>query len=176
MATTDQTPTDLDQLAPDVRPVVERATTIVVPVDDGGDEALVRARRAAIAVAGLAGAKLVLLDRSDTTYADTPRINELDRDAVAALDRPYLLAGIDEADAAGVHATAFQHSLPGDEALTDAVEQVGADLVVVPAGLDSPGLFARLKGGDAEDRAVQAAPSGVAVLAVAEDGTLTLAT
>jgi nucleotide-binding universal stress UspA family protein len=173
---TDQTPTALDQLAPDVRPVVERATTIVVPVDDGADDALARTRRAAIAVAGLAGAKLVLLDRSDTTYADTPRIFELSREEVAEIDRPYLLSGIDEAAAGGVSATAFQHSLPGDEALTDAVEQVGADLVVVPAGLESPGLFARLKGGDAEERAVDAAPTGVPVLAVAEDGTLSLAT
>lgn len=170
MATDTPVPTALDQLTPDVRQVVERAKVIVVPVDDGGDEALARARRAAIALAQLAEAKLVLLDRSDTTYADTPRINELSRDDVVALDRPYLLSGIDEAGAGGVTATAFQHSLPGDEALTDAVNEVGADLVVVPEDLDSPGLFARLKGAGAEGRAVDAAPAGTVVVSVGEHG------
>lgn len=176
MATDLTVPTALDQLAPAVASAVQAASVILVPVDDGADDALARARRVAIALASLGEAKLVLLDRSDTTYADTPRVFELDRDEVAAIDRPYLLAGIDEAAGSGVTATAFQHSLPGDEALTDAVEQVAADLVVVPADLDSPGLFARLKGGDVEDRTVQAAPAGTAVVTVTADGRLELAT
>lgn len=176
MATDPIVPTALDQLDPAVASVVEAASVILVPVDDGADDALARARAVAIALASLGDAKLVLLDRADTTYADTPRVFELDRDEVAAIDRPYLLAGLDEAAAAGVVATAFQHSLPGDEALTDAATQVAADLVVVPASLDSPGLFARLKGGDVEGRTVQAAPRGTAVVAVAEDGRLELVT
>lgn len=173
---TDTAPTSLDQLAPDVRGVVEAASVVLVPVDDGKDDALAQARRVAIALASLGDAKLVLLDRADTTYADTPRIFELSRAEVAEIDRPYLLAGIDEAEAAGVSATAFQHSLPGDEALTDAVDRVVADLVVVPVELDSPGLLARLKGGDVEDRTVDATPAGTAVVSVAADGTLSLAT
>lgn len=172
MATDSTAPTSLDQLDPAVAGAVRAASVILVPVDDGADDALARARTAAIALAALGDAKLVLLDRSDTTYADTPRVFELDRAEVAEIDRPYLLAGIDAAAEAGVTATAFQHSLPGDEALTDAAEQVSADLIVVPDDLDSPGLLARLKGGDAEDRAVQAAPSGTSVVIVTADGRL----
>ena len=176
MASETSVPASLDQLDPAVAKAVQAASVIVVPVDDGGDDALARARATAIALAALAGAKLVLLDRSDTTYADTPRINELSRDEVASIDRPYLLSGLDEAAQSGVTATAFQHSLPGDEALTDAAKEVGADLVVVPGSVDSPGLFARLKGGSASDRAADAAPAGTSVVAVDEHGGLSLIT
>lgn len=174
MATETPVPTSLDQLDPAVAGVVQGSSVIIVPVDDGGDDALARARSMAIALAALAGARLVLLDRSDTTYADTPRINELSREEVAAIDRPYLLSGIDEAAQSGVSATAFQHSLPGDEALTDAVKEVGADMVVVPGSLDSPGIFARLKGGSAGDRAADAAPAGTSVVSVDEGGRVRL--
>jgi hypothetical protein len=174
MATETPVPASLDQLDPAVAAVVARSSVIIVPVDDGGDDALARARSMAIALAALADARLVLLDRSDTTYADTPRISELSRDEVAAIDRPYLLSGIDEAARSGVSATAFQHSLPGDEALTDAGKEVGADLVVVPGSLDSPGILARLKGGSPSDRAVDAAPAGTSVVSVDEGGGLNL--
>ncbi|CAN5723020.1 hypothetical protein BH10ACT1_BH10ACT1_29800 [soil metagenome] len=175
MATDITVPTSLDQLDPGVRAAVERASTIVVPVDDGSDDAFARARDVAISLAGLGDARLVLLDRIDTTYADTPRVNELNRDEVRSLDRPYLLDQIDAGTDAGVATTAFQHSLPGDEALTDTVNRLGADLVVVPATLDSPGFLDRLKHDDVEDRAVDATPEGVPVLAVDDAGTITLA-
>lgn len=116
MATEISLPTSLDQLDPAVRSAVERARTIVVPVDDGSDAA-----------------------------------------------------------AAGVNTTAFQHLLPGDEALTDTVNELGADLVVVPVSLDSPGFLDRLEHDDFQGRAVGATPAGVPVVAVADDGTLTLA-
>lgn len=168
-------PTTLDQLDPAVRTVVEQASVLVVPVDDGTDDAYGRARDAAVDLARLGDLKLVLLDRVDTTYADTPRIFELSRDDVAALDRPYLLAQLDAVSQAGVTVTAFQHSLPGDEALTDAVNEVGADALVVPSSLDAPGFLTRLKHDSSEERAVDAAPSGVAVLSVDDDGTVSLA-
>lgn len=166
-------PTDLDQLPGPVADVVRTAEVILVPVDDGGDEAVGRARRTAVSLAALAGARVVLLDRSDTTYADTPRIFELSRDEVVSIgDRQYLLDAIDEATDAGVSASAFQHSLPGDEAISDAAERSGADLLVVPEHLGTSGLLSRLKGGDASDRATQAAPAGTAVVAVDADGAL----
>lgn len=176
MATDIVLPTSLDQLDPGVRAAVEAAATIVVPVDDGSDDALARARDVAVSLAKLGDARLVLLDRVDTTYADTPRVNELTRDEVAGIDRPYLLDQLDAASAAGVAATAFQHSLPGDEALTDTVTTLGADLVVVPVDMDSPGFLDRLKHDDVEARAVEATPDGVPVVAVAADGTVSLAT
>ena len=174
MATDLVLPTSLDHLDPAVRGAVQQAGTIVVPVDDGADDAFARARDVAVRLAELGEARLVMLDRGDTTYADTPRVFELTRDEVAELDRPYLLAQLDSAAASGVNATAFQHSLPGDEALTDAVNEIGADLVVVPASLDSPGFLDRLKHADVQQRAVDATPPEAAVLAVDDEGGIRL--
>lgn len=166
-------PTDLDQLAPPVAEVVRGAQVILVSVEDGSDPALDGARRTAIALAALVDAKLVLLDRSDTTYADTPRIFELTRDEVVGLgERQYLLDAMDEAISADVSVTAFQHSLPGVEAISDAAERVRADIYVVPDHLDGPGLVDRLKGRHLSERAATAAPDGTAVLEVDDEGSL----
>lgn len=162
----------LEQLDASVADAVRAATTVLVSVDDGNDPARERSRLAAQQLAGLAGARLVLLDRVDTTYADTPRVAELGRAEVEAIDRPYLLRQIDEASDAGVSATAFQHSLPGTEALTDAAEATSADLIVVPHDLDKPGFLDHFRQGDSAERSADAAPQGVAVVVVASDGTL----
>lgn len=162
----------LDHLDASVADAVRSATTVIVPVDDGNDPARERSRLVAQRLAALAGARLVLLDRVDTTYADTPRVVELDRSEVESIDRPYLVRQIDEAADAGVAATAFQHSLPGAEALTDAAKATSADLIVVPEQLDKPGFLDHFRKGDLAERAADAAPQGVPVVAVAHDGTL----
>lgn len=167
-------PDSLDDLDPAVAAAVREATTVLVPVDDGNDPARERSRQVATSLAALAGARLVLLDRTDTTYADTPRLSELNRAELEGIDRDYLVVQIDAAAEAGVSATAFQHSLPGAEALTDAVKATGADLVVVPVDLDKPGVLDRFRGGSVAERTNDAAPDGVPVVSVAEDGTLAL--
>ncbi|CAN5894039.1 hypothetical protein BH23ACT2_BH23ACT2_03240 [soil metagenome] len=172
MATDTTLPTSLDELDPTVAASVRGATIILVPVDNGSEEAFTLACRVATALASLGGARLVLLDRSDTTYGDTPRVHELTRDHVVGLDRPYLLDALDAVAAEGVAVTAFQHSLPGDEAYTDAADELGADLIVVPDHLDSPGLLDRFKRDDVSERTVDAAPSGTGVLVVSTEGTV----
>ncbi len=167
-------PSSIGDLDPSIATVVRDATTVLVPVDDGNDPARERSRRVAVALAAIAGARVVLLDRTDTTYADTPREYELDRAECEKIDRPYLVAQIDAAAEAGVSATAFQHSLPGSEALTDAVNATRADLVVVPVELDKPGVLDHFRKGSVADRAHAAAPKGVPVVSVAADGTLAL--
>lgn len=174
MASDSPLPTSYDHLDDEVAAAVRAASTILVPVDDGGDDALTDARSVAVALGALSGAKVVFLDRADTTYADTPRVFELTADQVADLDRPYLTAMLGDAADRGVTATAFQHSLPGAEALTDAAKAVGADLVVVPDEREDPGLLERLKGGDTEDLAAAAAPSGTTVVSVDDSGHLRL--
>lgn len=174
MASEISPPTSYDDLDPAVADAVRAATVVLVPVDDGNDPARERSRLAAQALASLAGARLVLLDRVDTTYADTPRVNAIDRSEAERIDRPYLVAHIDEADRAGVPATAFQHSLPGAEALTDTAKEVGADLIVVPADLDKPGFFDRFRHDNTAERAVDAAPAGVRVVSVGDDGSMSL--
>lgn len=173
MASTNPT-TALDQLPADVAEVVRRATTVLVPVDDGSDGARERARQVAMDLAVLGEARLVLLDRLDTTYADTPRINELSRDEATGIDRDYLLPFFDEAAERGLAVTAFQHSMPGSEAFTSAVERVGADLVVAPASLDEPGIWDRLKRVDQGEMVEEAVPDSVAVVIVGDEGELTL--
>jgi len=167
-------PTSYDNLDPAVADAVRAARVVLVPVDDGKDAARERSRRVAQGLAKLAGAKLVLLDRVDTTYADTPRVNSIDRAEAQRIDRPYLVAQIDEANDAGVEATAFQHSLPGAEALTDTAKEVGADLIVVPADIDKPGFLDRFRHDNTAERAVDAAPAGVRVVSVGDDGSLRL--
>jgi nucleotide-binding universal stress UspA family protein len=154
--------------------VAEAARVVLVPVDDGTDPAWARAREVAIDLASRSSARLVLLDRADTTYADTPRVHELSREEAVELDRPYLVTQIDEAEAAGLSATAFQHSLPGSEALRDAIDEVHADLVVVPADLDRPRPLERTKAGDAADRADRATPTSVQLVSVSADGSVSL--
>jgi nucleotide-binding universal stress UspA family protein len=176
MATDVTLPTTLDDLDPAVAAAVRGATTILVGVDDGTEEAFVTSRRVATSLASLGGARLVLLDRSDTTYADTPRVHELSREDLVDDDRRYLLDQLDDAAAEGVAVTAFQHSLPGDEAYTDAAKHLGADVLVVPDHIDSPGFFDRFKQNGVPERAVDAAPSGTDVLVVAIDGSVRLAT
>ncbi len=168
---------DLDDLDPAVADLARASDVILAAIDEGADDAIARSWRAAIALAALGKARLVLLDRADTTYADTPRVFELTREEVASAgDRQYLLDAIDEATAANVSTTAFQHSLPGNEALTDAAEQVNADLLVVPHHLDAPGLLNRLKGTDIAEQAEAAAPRGTSVVAVDSDGSLSVLT
>lgn len=166
-------PTDVDQLPAPVAEILRAARVILVAVEDKSDPALDGARRTAIALAAMVDAKLVVLDRSDTTYADTPRIFELSRDEVVGLgERQYLLDAMDEATSAGVSVTAFQHSLPGTEAISDAAERVGADIYVVPDHLDGPSLVDRLKGRRLSERAATAAPEGTAVIEVDDEGAL----
>lgn len=167
-------PASLDDLEPAIAAVVRDASTVLVPVDDGNDPARERSRLVAMSLASLAGARLVLLDRTDTTYADTPRLYELDRAELESIGRDYLVVQIDAATESGVSATAFQHSLPGAEALTDAVNATQADLIVVPEELNKPGVLDHLRKGNVADQAHAAAPNGVAVVSVAEDGSLTL--
>jgi nucleotide-binding universal stress UspA family protein len=164
--------TSLDQLDADVADAMGGATTVLVPVDDGNDAARERTRLVAQQLAALVGARLVLLDRTDTTYADTPRVQELTREQADDLGRPYLVRQIDEAADAGVEVIAFEHSLPGSEALTDAAKETSASVIVVPHHLDKPGFLDHFRKGDAADRAGRAAPDGVSVLAVEADGTI----
>jgi nucleotide-binding universal stress UspA family protein len=164
--------TSLEELDASVADAVRSATVVLVPVDDGNDAARTQARLVAQQLAAVVGARLVLLDRTDTTYADTPRVHELDRDHAESIGRAYLVSQIDEASAAGVEVIAFEHSLPGTEAITDAAEETSADLIVVPHHLDKPGFLDHFRQGDTAERAGRAAPDGVAVLSVDHDGTL----
>lgn len=168
-----ETPTirSLDDLDATVADAVRGATTVLVPVDDH-DDARVHARHVAQQLAVLAGARLVLLDRTDTTYADTPRVHELTREQAESLGRSYLVRQIDEVVEAGIDVIAFEHSLPGSEALSDAAKETGADLIVVPHHLDKAGFLDHFRHGDTAERAGRAAPQGVAVVAVDHEGNL----
>lgn len=165
---------DLDQLPSDVAGVARGARRVIVPTDDGNEPARVRARQAAVRLAAAAGAELVLLDRSDATWGDTPHTELHDRDALAAAGKEALAKQVDEASDAGVTAAVWAHSLPAPEALGDAVRDLAVDLVVVADDFDKPGLLDRLRTKSVEERAFDAV-GDTPVVVVAEDGSLSVA-
>ena len=165
---------DLDQLPSDVAAVATGARRVLVPTDDHNEPARARARQAAVRVAAATGAELVLLDRSEATWGDTPHTELHDRDALAAAGKDGLVGQVDEAAAAGVAAVVWAHSLPAPEALGDAVRDLAVDLVVVPDDFDKPGLLDRLRTKSVEERAFDAV-GDTPVVVVAEDGSLSVA-
>jgi hypothetical protein len=78
---------------------------------------------------------------------------------------------------AGVDAWGWLASDHGTDALVDYARDHGADLILLPADLEDPGLGERLKG-ETVDKAVEEAteaPTGLAVVLVAADGATELA-
>jgi hypothetical protein len=79
---------------------------------------------------------------------------------------------------AGVDAWGWLASDHGTDAVVAYARDHGADLILLPAGLEEPGLGERLKG-ETVDNAVEEADesaTGPAVVLVAPDGTTELAT
>ncbi len=164
---------DLDELPAEVAAVARGARRVIVPTDDGNEPGRARARQAAVRVAAAAGAELVLLDRSDATWGDTPHTELHDRDALAAAGKEALAGQVDEAADAGVTAVVWAHSLPAPEALGDAVRDLAVDLVVVADDFNKPGVLDRLRTKSVEERAFDAV-GDTPVVVVAEDGSLSL--
>jgi hypothetical protein len=165
---------DFDRLPPDVAEAARGARRVIVPTDDADEPARARARQAAVRVAAAAGAELILLDRSDATWGDTPHTELHDRDALAAAGKDTLAGQVDAAAEAGVTATVWAHSLPAPEALGDSVRDLAVDLVVVADDFDKPGLLDRLRTKSVVERAFDAV-GDTPVVVVAEDGSLSVA-
>lgn len=155
MSSTDRTTTSTDG---DFRPTeatiraMASVRTMVVPTDadDAGYE---RARRAALHLATAAPAEarptVVLHDRSDERWTDTPHPEgPFGPTEIDAERRPHLMDQIQPFCDAAVPVRAWYASVPAMTAVLTSVQTLGADAVIVPSAPESPKMMDRLQTGD----------------------------
>jgi len=124
----------------------ERARRLVVPTDVD-DPALDRARDAAGRLAAEYDLEVVLYDRSGERWTDTPHPEgPLEADAIGD-DRPHLQHQLEELRRNGVRATAWLATVPALTAMTDVLDEIDIDGMVLPSHLDHPKMMDRLQVG-----------------------------
>jgi hypothetical protein len=116
------------------------ARVVLCLTDDGRDPALRYARRAAASLTAYLGVRLVLSDRTRESWGMTPHvIGPATLKDVERRGDTYLVSQIREVQALGVRdVLAVAPSNPSVDAVGDAVETVGADVVVIPERYDRP--------------------------------------
>jgi nucleotide-binding universal stress UspA family protein len=142
------------------------------------DEELDHVRDAAVEIGRRSGAKVILYDRDSASAFADPMPNQWASQAEGAqfsdplsdqelvkLGREPLARKVAAAREAGV------------DALVAYARDHGADLILLPADLEDPGLGERLKGETVEAAVEEATetPAGLAVVLVAADGSTELA-
>jgi nucleotide-binding universal stress UspA family protein len=153
------------------------------------DEQLDHVRDAAVEI-GRRGAKVILYNRDSASAFSDPMPNQWGSQAEGAqfsdplsdqqlvkLGREPFARKVAAARESGVDAWGWLASDHGTDALVAYARQHGADLILLPADLEDPGLGERLKGETVEaavDEAQQP-PAGLAVVLVAADGSTELA-
>jgi hypothetical protein len=154
------------------------------------DDELDHVRDAAVEIGRKGGAKVILYDRDSASALADPMPNQWGSQAEGAqfsdplsdhelvkLGREPFARKVAAARSAGVDAWGWLASDHGTDALVAYARGHGADLILLPADLEDPGLGERLKG-ETVDAAVEEAtqtPAGLAVVLVAADGTTELA-
>jgi hypothetical protein len=155
------------------------------------DDELDHVRDAALALGRRDGAKVILYDRDSASAFADPMPNQWGSQAEGAqfsdplsdqelvkLGREPFARKVAAARQAGVDAWGWLASDHGTDAVVAYARGHGADLVLLPADLEDPGLGERLKG-ETVDKAVSEAEDpggGPAVVLVAPDGSTELAT
>jgi nucleotide-binding universal stress UspA family protein len=153
------------------------------------DDELDHVRDAALELARR-GARVVLYDRDSASAFSDPMPNQWGSQAEGAqfgdplsdqdlvkLGREPFARKVAAAREAGIDAWGWLASDHGTDAVVDYARDHGADLLLLPADLEHPGLGERLKG-ETVDKAVSEAEesaAGLAVLLVAADGSTELA-
>jgi nucleotide-binding universal stress UspA family protein len=116
-------------------------------------------RRAAVDLAGRAGARLILWDSSTASSFTEPVASEMSAEGAGErfgalltdveleqLGRPQMARQVLQAREAGVDAWARLASQHGADALAQEARRLGADLILLPEELDDAGLVDRLRG------------------------------
>jgi len=176
----DSTTTDelIDRAVPDG---LGDVTRLVVPTDDT-DSALGRARRVALQIARATDAEVVLYDRSDERWTDTPHPSgPFAVDQVDGERRPHLVRQMREFVDAGVTTTAWLATVPALTAMLDVLQDLEVDVVVVPDRLDAPRMMDRLQVGSTPAEMVERIarlqlPRTPALVSVADDGVARIVT
>jgi nucleotide-binding universal stress UspA family protein len=154
------------------------------------DDELDHVRDAAIEIGGKGGARVILYDRDSASAFSDPMPNQWGSQAEGAqfgdplsdqdlvkLGREPFARKVAAAREAGVDAWGWLASDHGTDALVAYARQHGADLILLPADLEDPGLGERLKGETVEAAVTEARepPAGLAVVLVDADGSTELA-
>lgn len=120
------------------------ARLVLSGTDDGRDAGIAYERAAAVALAARVGARLLLFDRAGEIRGDPPPAEgPFGRAELERRDKPYLVAQLDAAAAAGVEAVAWLPSLPTFESWAECIEACSPDFVVVPDRLHHESLADR---------------------------------
>ena len=173
----------------DVSDIRTRARVLVAYVSE--DDELDHVARAAIDLAARNQARVILYDRDSASALSDPMPNQwgsqgedaqfndpLSDQELVKLGREPFARKVAGARADGVDAWGWLASDHGTDHVVDYARRHGADLLVLPADLDEPGLAERLKG-ETVAKAVEEAEQttdGLAVLLVDRDGTASVAT
>lgn len=116
---------------------VNAQTAVLVLTDDGDDATSGPALAYASRVAQAASVPVILYDRSGETWFDSQHwIGPLEASASEVTERPHLVAQIDEVRRLGAQALAWLPSMPSLSGVVTAVQETGADVLVVAASMD----------------------------------------
>lgn len=136
-----------DRPTDDITTIAAGVRNFIVPTSDH-DESYAAARRAALHLASAGGATVVLYDRSDERWTDTPHPEgPFGPDEIETDRRPHLPDQMQPFIEAGVDIRAWYASVPSLTAIISAIQALDADAVVVPDGLAKPRVMDRLQGG-----------------------------
>jgi len=165
----------LDRLYPRIATIVGKARVILTLAAARHDPAYRRAQRVALSLARLAGAAILLVDRSQETLADTPHHEgPFTPDEARQLEKDHLAAFLDAAAFAGVDVAVWVPSLPLLESYyEETVSCNDVDLAVLPDQLERPKLIELVTGRCIAEMAKSLVP-GIPVVRVSRAGGLAL--
>jgi hypothetical protein len=148
---TSSSPPDRLAISPRAAAALEQASRMAI-VTDEHDETLAATRSAAIDVAKEYGLSVVLYDRSQETWMDTPHPSgPCDRSQLDERARGHLNPQLDEFERAGVEASTWVSTVPTITEIVDVISELGVDLILLPNKIKHPKLLDRLKAGRPAD-------------------------
>jgi hypothetical protein len=150
-------------------------STILAIIDGGREPAYRRSWPVALRLAQQTGATLLLADRSQETWGETPHHSgPFTPEQIGRSGRLHLDRYLEEAEAMGVPVRVWVPSLPLPESYyEETLSHNHVDLAVLPERLDRPKLTERMLGGFAARIAKAMAPA-VPVVEVSGGGQLAL--
>jgi hypothetical protein len=169
----------MDSPAPD-RTETAASWSRVVIATNRNDESLDRVRGVVLELAVQYGFAVVLYDRSNERWTDTPHPKgPLTADEVDVEERPHLVEQLREFQAAGVSATAWLATVPALTAMLDVLQEMNVDAIVLPEDLGGRKMMDRLQIGSGPAEMVQRIADlqlerPPLVVVVDEEGTMTV--
>jgi hypothetical protein len=166
---------DSEGLDPRIEDALGDANMILALVDGGREPAYRRSWSVALSFARRTGATLMLADRSQETWGDTPHHSgPFTPDQIRRMGKRHLDQYLEQAEAAGVVVLVWIPSLPLPESYyEETLSHNRVDLAVLPEGLEHPKLLDRTLGAFAARMAKAMAPT-VPVVEVSRAGRLAL--